>query len=94
MSVRALLVDEVGYADHVDSLLVSCELGCTKDDPAYFRRAAVALGHPPASLLLVDDSQDNVASARTAGLLAERWEIGDGVDRLRALLAGHGLLAP
>lgn len=88
----AYMRDGLGYAELFEQLFVSCELGLTKSDPGFFARVAERLDAPPASLLLVDDSQDHVDSAREAGLLAEVWCTEDGTDALRALLARHGLL--
>jgi putative hydrolase of the HAD superfamily len=86
----AYLRDDLGYADHFDGLLVSCELGATKDDPAFFAAALARLGLRPEQALLVDDSEDHVRQARDAGLQGVRWEVGDGVDELRRRLAGGG----
>ena len=36
----AYLLDDLGYADLFDSTFCSCELGTTKDDPAFLRLAA------------------------------------------------------
>jgi putative hydrolase of the HAD superfamily len=70
----------------------SCEIGLAKPDPAYFEKAVAMIGADPATVLFVDDKQANVEGARTAGLVAERWELAEGHDRLHALLAGHGVL--
>jgi putative hydrolase of the HAD superfamily len=70
----------------------SCEIGLAKPDPAYFEKAVALIGVPPGEVLFVDDKQENVDGARTAGLLAERWELAEGHDRLRGLLAAHGVL--
>lgn len=90
--VRAAhLREALGYEALFDGLLVSCELGTTKDDPAFFARALERVGVPPARALLVDDSAGHLDRAREAGVVAVRWEVGDGVDALRERLAAHGL---
>lgn len=70
----------------------SCEIGLAKPDPAYFEKAVALIGAEPGTVLFVDDKQANVDGARTAGLAAERWELAEGHDVLRELLAGHGVL--
>lgn len=70
----------------------SCEIGLAKPDPAYFEKAVAMIGAPSGEVLFVDDKQENVDGARTAGLRAERWELAEGHPRLRALLAGHGVV--
>ena len=84
----AYLRDDLGYADRFDGLLVSCELGATKDDPAFCEAALDRLGLQPDQVLLVDDSEDHVRRAREAGLRGVRWEVGEGVDELHRRLAG------
>lgn len=84
----------LGYDDLFDVSCYSCDLGAVKPDPAYFVRALERVGAEPGSVLFVDDRSDNVEAARTVGLRAEQWELDQGHDALRRLLAGHGVLAP
>lgn len=69
----------------------SCEIGLAKPDPAYFEKAMALIGAPADEVLFVDDKQENVDGAHTAGLVAERWELAEGHDRLHELLARHGV---
>lgn len=69
----------------------SCEIGLAKPDPAYFEKAVAMIGAPAEQVLFVDDKQENVEGARTAGLVAERWELAEGHDRLRELLRRNGV---
>lgn len=89
----AYMRDVLGYGDLFDRLFVSCELGLTKSDPGFFEEVARRLGADPTTLLLVDDREKYVDSARTAGLRGEVWCTEDGTAALRALLAAHGLAA-
>jgi putative hydrolase of the HAD superfamily len=87
----AYLRHDLGYADHFDGMLVSCELGATKDDAAFFAAALEELGlsaDRAGEVLLVDDSADHVRRAEDAGLRAVLWEAGDGVDELARRLVG------
>jgi putative hydrolase of the HAD superfamily len=87
------LLEDLGYAVLFDRLFVSCELGLTKSDDGFYERVVAGLDEDPRRLLVVDDSADHVATARRAGLRAEQWCLADGPDRLRALLADHGVEA-
>ena len=80
-----------GYGDLFDDAFYSYELRLAKPDPAYFTTVLERVGLPASEVLFVDDNQGNVDAARSVGLRAERWHVGDGVDALTAHLAAHGL---
>jgi len=50
-----------------DEVLLSCDLGTRKPEPAMFRLAESRSGLPPEANVLVDDLHDNVGGARRAG---------------------------
>jgi putative hydrolase of the HAD superfamily len=52
------------------SVFVSSELGLRKPDPAAFAAVAGKAGFAPSEILFFDDSAENVAGARTAGMRA------------------------
>jgi putative hydrolase of the HAD superfamily len=87
----AYLLDELGYADLFDSAFCSCDLGATKDDPAFLRTVADRLDLALGELLLVDDSEEHVEAARRAGARAVQWSIDDPVDELRQRLLAEGV---
>ncbi len=82
----------LGYDALFDVSCYSCDLGAAKPEAAYFRRAVARVGDDAGSILFVDDRPDNVEAARTVGLRAEQWHLDDGHDRLREVLAEHGVL--
>jgi putative hydrolase of the HAD superfamily len=82
---------ELGYERLFDPLVVSAEIGVAKPDPAYFRRAVELLGMPAGQVLFVDDVAENVASARSVGLVAEHFAKDAGRPELERILALHGL---
>lgn len=82
---------EMGHDDLFDTSFYSCELGLAKPDPAYFQVILGRLAARPDEVAFVDDSERNVLAARELGIAAEQWEIGDGITRLRELLAGRGV---
>jgi putative hydrolase of the HAD superfamily len=95
---RAAYMRQVlGYDDLFDVSCYSCELGVTKPDREFFRRALDQIGAHASEVLFIDDAMRNVEAAREAGLCAERWHFGDGRQVLCSLIANHGLtldLAP
>lgn len=64
----AARVDELGLADQVDALVLSCRVGVLKPDPAIFELALAALAVPPERALFVDDLPVNLDAARQLGL--------------------------
>ena len=53
---------------HFESLLVSCDLGLAKPDPAVYRHVCSLTGAQPAQCLFIDDTAANVEAARAVGL--------------------------
>ena len=89
----AYMKDNLGYGELFDSLLYSCDLGAAKPDAAYFETAARMMGATdPATILFIDDAQRNIDGALAAGLRAERWDLEQGHDVLREILASHGVM--
>ncbi len=58
--------------DEFDAVFNTAELGIAKPDPAVFELVCDRLGSPPASTLFIDDLPENVAGARSAGLVAHQ----------------------
>jgi putative hydrolase of the HAD superfamily len=85
--------DVLGYDALFDVSCYSCELGAAKPDLAFFAEAVRRVGAEPATILFIDDSTENVAAARAAGLTAEQWCLEDGNVVLSDLLARHGVTA-
>jgi putative hydrolase of the HAD superfamily len=54
-----------------DRLFISCEMGCQKPEPEYFRRIEAELGLRGEQLLFWDDNPGWVAAARSLGWQAE-----------------------
>ena len=75
-------------ARFIDIVVSGMEL-LAKPDPAIYALAAKRFGRAPETMLFVDDSLPNVASARACGWHAHHFV---GADGLRADLAGRGLL--
>jgi len=71
---RALYMREVmGFHNIFDALFISCEIGCKKPDPAFFRHIQKHLGLDGGTLLFLDDRPENVEAARKFGWNAELY---------------------
>lgn len=92
-NVRAAYMrSALGLDRWFDAQFYSSEMGLAKPDPAYFTAIVRTVGVPAEYAFFVDDRADNVDGARRAGLRAEVFDLGSGVDALRALLASEGLV--
>jgi putative hydrolase of the HAD superfamily len=74
---------------YFDVALSSCYLGLRKPEPAIYRRALDILGKPAHRILFIDDREENVAGAKTAGMEAIRFQ---GAESLRRELTNLGVL--
>ena len=88
----AHMQEHLAYQQIFDEQFYSCELGLAKPDPAYFTEICSRLGVDPATVLFVDDREDNVEAARTVGLHAEVFPRDAGRTVLEELLRPYGLL--
>lgn len=89
-SYRAQHMDDVlGYSSQFDRTFYSCRLGVCKPNEAFFTAMLDQLPFRPAQVLFVDDREENVVSARAAGLTAVQFVTrhhSDTAHGLRSLL--------
>lgn len=85
------MTSELGYAEHFDHLLYSCELGRCKPSAEYFPSAVAALKIDPERALFIDDHKANVSAARGSGLRAEFFHLSEGVARIHEIFRSYGL---
>jgi len=89
---------ETGLGRYFATVTISGELGVRKPDPAIFRPALAASRLPPAEVVYVGDSAEDVAGARAAGIRpvridrGGRHDGGDGVPTIRRLAELPALL--
>ena len=86
------LIDDLlvsGIAGHFDAIVGSAELGEVKPSAKAFEAAASAAGVTPERCVLVDDTEDNIAGARSVGMRAIAF---DGAELLESELQALGLL--
>ena len=76
------------WLQHLDCVILSCEVGVIKPDPAIYRHCVEGLGLAPAEACFIDDKEVNVKAARDAGLHALRFE---SVESLRRDLPSLGI---
>jgi putative hydrolase of the HAD superfamily len=62
------IVRSLGLDRAVDAVVLSCDVGVRKPDPAILRIALERVRTPPARALLVDDQPGNLDAARALGL--------------------------
>lgn len=67
------LMEELGFAGHVDGMFYSAALGHRKPDRSFFRAVQRALPSSADEIVLVDDRQANVTAARRFGWRAIHW---------------------
>lgn len=77
--------------DAFEHVFLSHQLGLVKPDSALFDRVVEATGHPPETILFLDDIESNVAAARAAGIDAY---LALGVGGARDVLAMRGIVPP
>jgi putative hydrolase of the HAD superfamily len=90
--VRARLAAE--HLDNVtDAVVLSCEVGCAKPSPEFYRIALDRLAVRPEHALLIDDTPGHILAAEPAGLRGHRHEHTAGtiaaIERFRAATPGH-----
>ena len=81
--VTAILSDQVDWLDRLnakdcfydyfDHIYNSYYMGKGKRDPSQFTDVAADLGLPPSAILFVDDSEKNVATAKSVGMHAIQY---------------------
>ena len=65
------LLRDMRLAEDFDGSYFSCDLGARKCDPLYWGKVLAALGNPdPTDVLFWDDEEENIETARKAGINA------------------------
>lgn len=90
---KEFITSAFGYADHFDEQFYSCDLRVAKPDVAFFRAIIDRLQVTPEHTLFIDDLEENVAAARTTGLVAQWHDSELGAPGIRKILSAHQLLA-
>lgn len=93
-SLRAgYLLDEAELNEQFDGSFFSCDLRCTKDEPAFFEKVVKELGKEaikPGDVVFWDDDEKNVEAARRVGIKAELFkDVESYKERMAVLLEGN-----
>lgn len=67
---RADYIRDVMFKDKLDGFIFSCDLGLDKGDPEFFKEALKVLSMSADEVAFIDDSQENVDSAKSVGINA------------------------
>lgn len=73
---------------YFDEVIVSCEVGCSKPDPAIYRLCLERLGVAAQNALFVDDLPANLEGAAALGIQTLHFRGDEDVPALRRRLAG------
>ncbi len=87
-SVHRAMERELGWLSRFDVLVWSYQLRIAKPDPAIYRYVLEKLGTQPGETLFVDDREDNIQAATTAGM---KGVVFSNVAKLRQDLIAQGL---
>jgi putative hydrolase of the HAD superfamily len=66
------LLEDWNLGDRFDSVVLSCEVGCAKPDPAILRRALEEIDGEADAAMMIDDREAYVDAARDIGLRGYR----------------------
>jgi putative hydrolase of the HAD superfamily len=67
-------VQRFAVLHHFDRYFLSYEMGLLKPEPAFFLHMLESLGLTPADCVFIDDTAENIESARGVGITALRFE--------------------
>ena len=67
------LMNEMGLARDVDGIFYSAALGYRKPEPEFYSKITAQLGAEKSEIILIDDTEQNVLSAREFGWQAVNW---------------------
>lgn len=81
------LWEHLDLQSRFDQMHYAADLGSSKPDPAFYRAVEARTALSPRDMLLIDDREDNVASARDCGWKASLW---DGRSTVAELLGKIG----
>ncbi len=72
----AYLMEDMGLREKVDGIFYSAALGYQKPSPEFYSLVTQATSVAPESIVLIDDTEENVQAARASGWSAVHWQKG------------------
>ena len=80
------LAVEGGWAERMDAIFASGEMGVMKPDAAFYARIEEALGLAPEEILLIDDLERNTDAAEKRGWLGWQYQPGGALALAQAIM--------
>lgn len=77
---------EAGWAEKVDAVFASGEMGVMKPDAEFYAQIEAALGLEAAEILMIDDSERNADAAEKRGWLAWHYQPGGALALAQAIM--------
>jgi putative hydrolase of the HAD superfamily len=93
-AMEAGIVARFPWMAEFDHKTFSHRLGIAKPDAAIYRHAAEGLGVAPEEILFIDDREENIAAARTAGMKAVQYSTQAAFEGAMHAAGWGGLLSP
>lgn len=87
------MANELGYGQMFDYLFASCKMGVAKPSKLYFVKICQQLDLSASNLLFIDDIAENVESARSCGLFAERFHLVENRGEFENILSKYNFNA-
>lgn len=81
----AYLMEDMGLREKVDGIFYSASLGYQKPSPEFYSLVTQATSVAPESIVLIDDTEENVQAARASGWNAVHWQKGMSIAGALAL---------
>lgn len=88
------LMTDMGLEGQVDGIFYSAALGHRKPSREFYTLATQAVGAPLESIVLIDDTHDNVVAARDFGWSAVHWKQGMSLSKELAALVRTSYRTP
>lgn len=77
---------------YFDVVVVSCDVACTKPDPAIYRICLERLAVPADASLFVDDRVENIEAAERLGIRTLHFRGPESIATLRGMLQDEGVI--
>ena len=78
--------NEYGLMNYFDGRIISSDIGIRKPSRKFFEYMVEILGYLPEQILLIDDTDINLESARSLGIMSVKYENDGSLDNIREIL--------
>lgn len=77
---------EYGLMDIFDGRVISSDIGMRKPSKKFFEYMVDIVGYIPQEILFIDDSDQNIESAQSLGIVSIKYEGEETLDKIREFL--------